>query len=289
MQRAMAADAEDHVIYLYGWSPREPTGSWTDGPLAALAIQRAPGRRGAFVRLAGHMIEARADEPQVVDIWSGWRRLGRLSWQAWVRGAGLIRLPSALHRREVITLQFRIRTPIAPADIGLSEDNRLLGLFLEDVRSSPCVRDAAAAPMHFHQGSGDLNVLWSGWSFPEAAGCWTDGPDAVLRWTATRELPRGAQIVIQASGFVLHGEGPRGFVSVNGRRAGDLDGLDWKSGSVSLWIPISASLRGREITVHVHIDNPRSPREFGLSSDERKLGVFAQSVRVEISQCVDPT
>ena len=283
MQPAMAADADDHVMYGYGWCWSEPTGRWTNGPLAWLWIQRPPGREGSLLRVAGHMI-ARPDEPQVVDIWSGWRRLGRLSWPAGVRSVATIRLPSALHRRDVLTLIFRIQKPIAPADIGIGEDSRQLGLFLEGIRSSPCMRDAAATPihLHIHKGSGDLGILWSGWSAPEPTGCWTDGPDAVLQWTSPRELPADARRIIQGVGFAPGGQPPRGSVFINGRRAGDLDRLHWKCGAADLSMPIGAPLMRREITVHIQLDNPRSPRELGISSDERKLGLFVQSLHIEI-------
>jgi hypothetical protein len=285
MRPVMTADDEDHVIYLTGWSWLEPDGRWTDGPLATLAIQRAPGQKGEFLRVAGFAMQVEPNHPQVVDIYSGWRRLGQLTWQANSGRncvGGVIQLPPALLGREVLMLQFRIRRSVVPADIGLSEDTRQLGLFLQDIRIiSPCVRDAAETPLKLHDDSGDLAVLWSGWSHPEPEGCWTDGPDASLRWTSPRDVPTGACLVIRGTVFAHENEALRGSISINGRLAGDFNQLHGTSGPVDLTVPLLTSPCQREVYVQLHFDNPKSPYEVGLSSDRRKLGLFLQSIRIE--------
>ena len=159
----MAANDDDHVIFLSGWSYTETTGRWTEGPLAMLAIQRAPERRGSFLRLEGLTIHAEPHKPQVIDVYSGWRRLARLSWKAGAPGTDVsfpvthvIPLPPALFEREVLTVLFHIRSPIAPADLSPSPDQRRLGLYLRDIRTiSLCVRDAAAAALDLCHGSSD--------------------------------------------------------------------------------------------------------------------------------------
>jgi hypothetical protein len=203
MRPTMAANDDDHVIFLSGWSFTESTGRWTDGPLAVLAIQRAPGRRGTFLRLEAQTIHAEPNKPQVIDVRSGWRHLARLSWEAGAPGTHVIPLPSALYEREVLTVLLHVRSPIAPADIGLSPDRRRLGLYLRDIRSSHCVRDPATAALDLRHGSSDLAVLWNGWSTPEPEGCWTDGPDASLRWTSPRDLPADVRLVIRGASLRL--------------------------------------------------------------------------------------
>jgi hypothetical protein len=285
MQPAIAWDAEDHIMYLSGWQHLEylePAGRWTDGSLAVLAIQRAPGRKGDFLRLAGYMIQAQYGSQQVVDVYSGWRHLARLIWPPHTYRADVIPLPQSLRSREIFMLQLRIRTPVAPADTGLNDDTRQLGFFLQDIRSTSCVRDATARALNLHHGSSDLAVLWSGWSHPEPEGCWTDGPDALLRWFSPRDLPDDARLIIRAIGFVPGGEALRGFISINGRRARDLTPVDFESGPTDLWVPLGSAPGDREISVHIHIDNPRSPRAAGISPDDRKLGLFVQSVGIKV-------
>jgi hypothetical protein len=282
MQPGMTADAEDHVIYLTGWHELEAGGRWTNGSLATLAIQQAPGKKGEFLRIVGHAMQATSSEPQVITIYSGWRRVARLTWGASPEKPcfDIIRLPPALHRREVLTLQFHIIKPTAPADVGPSEDIRQLGLFLKDIRTlSLYTRDAAETPLEFHSNSRDLAALWSGWSQPEAEGCWTDGPDASLRWTAPLDVPPGAKLVIRGIVFASATEALRGSISINGRRAGD---FVQPQGAAVLSVPVVASPGFRDIHVQLRFENPKSPHELGLSSsDQRKLALFLKSISIE--------
>ncbi|MGO9359737.1 MAG: nucleotidyltransferase family protein [Xanthobacteraceae bacterium] len=278
------ARGEDHAVYLAGWSFAESAGRWTDGPFAALAIERAHGRKSGPLRIAGSVFQAGPDGPQTVDIYSGWRHLARLARQTVPRVSNFVEfipLPSALQTRDVLYLQFLVRGPVAPCDIGLSADPRRLGLFLQDIRCSPCERDAAASPLNLNSGSHDLAVLWSGWSVPESDGCWSDGVDARLQWTSPRDLPADARLVIRGFGFVPGTEPLRGSISINGRPAGDLSRFAPGTGLIDLSIPIRADLGERIIEVHFHFEDPRSPRELGLSSDDRKLGLFLKSIWIE--------
>jgi hypothetical protein len=280
LKPVMTADADDHVMYLTGWHELEAGGRWTNGWLATLAIQRAPGKKGNFLRIAGYPMQPAPDEPQLIDIYSGWRRLGRLTWGASSEKSRVIQLPPALCQREVLTLQFHIVKPTAPADVGPSEDIRQLGLFVEDVRVlTPCTRDAAETPLEFHSNSHDLAALWSGWSEPEAEGCWTDGPDASLRWTAPLDVPPGAKLVIRGIVFASATEALRGSILINGRRAGD---FVQPQGAAVLSVPIVASPGLRDIHVQLRFENPKSPHELGLSSsDQRKLALFLKSISIE--------
>jgi len=288
MHSKMAADDDDHVIFVTGWTFKHTDGRWTEGPFAVLAIQRAPGRRGSFLRLEGHPIQAEAHRPQVIDVYIGWRRLARLSWKVpSARLTHVISLPPALSEREVLTVLLHVRNPIAPAAIGLSPDQRQLGLYLTDIRSSLCTRDAAATPLDFRENGGDLAVLWSGWSHPETEGCWTEAADASLRWISPHDLSAHAYLVIRGFAFSR-------TISINGRQVGTLSQLKVPSQPSKLFLrlselflPLDMRPGEREINVHIHIDNPRSPRELGLSSDDRKLGLFVQSVRIEDNPQVD--
>ena len=281
LQSAMTSDAEDHVIYLNGWHEPEQDGRWTSGSLAVLAIQRAPGRNGQFLRIIGRPMQTSSNEPRVVTVYSGWRRLGRLTWDTSTGNTctRFIQLPPALSRREVLTLQFHVDKPTAPADVGQSGDVRQLGLFLQDLRTlSPCTRDAAATPLKFNDGSDDLELLWSGWSQPEAEGCWTDGRHASLRWITPHNLSPEARLVIRGIVLASADEALRGSISINGERAGD---FVQPEGEATLSVPIATQGRDQDLDVQFEFENPKSPFEMGLSSDRRKLALFLTSISIE--------
>jgi putative nucleotidyltransferase-like protein len=281
LHAVMAADANDHIIYLSGWYEHERGGRWSNGPLAALSIQRAPGRKADLLRIVGYPMQPAPDQSQIIDVFSGWRRLGRLTWgvSSSKTCVGIVQLPVALSRREVLTLQFRIAKPTSPADVGPSEDVRQLGIFLQDIRTlSLCIRDATQSPLKFHRDSGDLPLLLSGWSEAEAKGCWTDGSDASLGWTTPVDVPRSANLVIRGEIFALANETLKGSISINGRKAGD---FVRPRGEVVLSVPIFASTGAADIHVRLQFNNPKSPHEAGLSSDQRKLALFLTSIGIE--------
>jgi len=282
-QFADRVDGDESVFYLSGWHVPEdvdPPGRWTDGSSAVLAIRRASGRSGRLLRLSGFAIQTDRNHPQVIDLHAGWRRLARLRRHTQDREIDLIPLPSALHERELIILRLRIRRPLSPAAIGRSPDVRQLGFFLQDIRATSSIRDASSVPLKIHNNSSDIAILWSGWSRPEADGCWSDGAEASLLWTSPSDLPANARVIM--SGQIFATDQPlTGSVFVNGHRVDRP--LVMNSGPVNLSVPLSAIRGDREIHIGLRFDNPRSPRDLGISSDNRRLGLFLQTVFIEVN------
>jgi Uncharacterised nucleotidyltransferase len=281
MRADMVADADDHVIYLSGWQPWEyldPPGRWTDGALAVLAIQRPPNRPGQFLRLSGHILQAAESKPQVIDVYSGWRRLARLSRHLSHQQTAIIRLPAAMVWREVLTLRLWIHHPASPADLGLGADTRKLGLFLRGIRSTSCIRDAVTRPLDLRRSSSDLDVLLHGWSAPEPHGCWIEGNSASLLWTSPHALPPGARLIMDGD-IVLDGREPlTGHICVNGHPSAELTCP--RSGPIRLTAPLPDRPREREIHVHFKLHRSPSWTMTTLAASEQKLGLRLHSVRL---------
>ncbi len=120
-----------------------------------------------------------------------------------------------------------------------------------------------------------------GWSSPELWGTWTDGADA--RLTMMTPASKGMEVALQfvAHAFV-HRAHPRLAVDVkvNGFDAG----CWWFRASnqpqvMNLTVPAEWN-PGSDIVLDFHIRDPRSPREFGLSEDDRKLGIGLRTLKV---------
>ena len=123
-------------------------------------------------------------------------------------------------------------------------------------------------------------MLWSGWSQPEAEGCWTDGPDASLRWTTPLDVPQDARLVIRGIVFAPANEPLKGSISINGQQAGN---FVQPEGQATLSVPIASQAQARQRDIHVQFEfeNAKSPCEIGLSSDQRKLALFLTSISIE--------
>ena len=134
----LSRDADPLDSPRYGWSFPEPSGRWTVGREAALAVRVEPG----------------AEAELVLDLSAFVCRTGRKQRVTVTAGAGprtVLRFDDGdcdLKPREVTVvvpatpdgaavLTFQIAVPRSPAEIGLSADDRKLGLLLRSVRLAP--------------------------------------------------------------------------------------------------------------------------------------------------------
>src|SRR5207244_1990880 len=88
-----------------------------------------------------------------------------------------------------------------------------------------------------------------------------------------------SRIIIR--GFAFAAAGLSGTMSINGGLVSNLRDLGLSSEPNDLSLSFEARAGERDINMHIHFDNLRSPSELGLSSDTRKLGLFVQSIRIE--------
>jgi hypothetical protein len=139
----LGRDADPLDSPLYGWSFPEDGGRWSDGREAALAVVVEPGATAelaldlsAFVGRGDHeqrvTIAADGGTPTVL-------RFGADDLDLKPREVR-IAVPPTTDGNAVLT--FAVRAPRSPAEVGLSADERKLGVLLRSVRLVP---DAAAA------------------------------------------------------------------------------------------------------------------------------------------------
>lgn len=127
-------------------------------------------------------------------------------------------------------------------------------------------------------GSGaGLPYLWNGFSQPEDLGTWTDGAVATLVMNPDQRVP--SSITLHVVGFVNAGA-VRATVAVDEKSVGEIV-LDKAKpeGNFTFRIPDEA-LEDGAIKVDFAIAEPRSPKEIGLSSDDRKLGLQLRSLKI---------
>jgi hypothetical protein len=124
---------------------------------------------------------------------------------------------------------------------------------------------------------GDYGGFGGGWSYPDEGGLWTQGPrsEVALAVDGAEEnhvlaLSLGSVCVapystLSASAFVAGGP-----VATRAFNQGDLD-----------WYVQLPSTRAGAIDLAIEVDEPRSPRELGLSpDDDRPLGLLLRTVGV---------
>jgi hypothetical protein len=122
---------------------------------------------------------------------------------------------------------------------------------------------------------------WTGWSQPEAWGTWSDGPIASLIMNPDKRVP--SRITLQVQGFVDPGP-VRASVVINEKPVGEIV-LDRTkpSGEFTFNVPGEASADDT-IKLDLLIGDPKSPKELGLSRDDRYLGIGLYSLKIEAQE-----
>lgn len=130
----------------------------------------------------------------------------------------------------------------------------------------------------FSEKGNSTKYTWTGWSEPEPWGTWTDGSVATLVMRPDKKLP--GRITLKLQGFVS--EGPvNATVVINEKTVGEIAlSKSNPGGEFSFNIPDEAQ-KDAQIKLDLVIDNPRNPKDLGISRDDRDLGIGLFSMRLE--------
>jgi hypothetical protein len=128
-------DADPLDSLLYGWSFPEPSGRWTDGPEAAVAVRVEPEAEALLVADLSAFVGT-SRRRQRVTIRVGGRRYATLRFgrdDVDLRPRE-VRIPVPPTPDGTVELTFAISSPRAPTSLGLTADERRLGLLLRSLR-----------------------------------------------------------------------------------------------------------------------------------------------------------
>jgi len=270
---------DDAIRFLDGWSVREPSGRWTDGESAFMAV-RAPGEATAFrFGLLSVASGTKAHPVQSADVFVADRFVARLRW------------PLGPHRRHrhllafrqedavdnQVLLRFRIAHPQVPTDAA-GGDRRRLGIFLLATWRATPFRSIAEAAIDLRFGSPDRNLLLHGWDEAPEKGCWTEGRTAALRWDG--DLPAGAELEVEVGGCFCPDEFElSGRVYLNDHLAGRFAFQQTNPMPTRLRLAASASPAALGWTeLRFEFDQACSPASVGLSGDVRELGMIVRTI-----------
>ena len=125
-------------LLVEGWSAPEPTGVWTDGEEARLAL-RLTGSPPTAVELVLDVVPFVTPEHATLQV-EVWTHEERVALQTFRHDEDVqplrVHLPDALmDANRGVVLDLRLRHPVRPIDLGLSADPRRLGLHLRSLTS----------------------------------------------------------------------------------------------------------------------------------------------------------
>jgi hypothetical protein len=134
-----------------------------------------------------------------------------------------------------------------------------------------------AQPLMFTSDSAQAPCgLGAGWSAPEPAATWSDGPQAAVSLHLRQRPDKLVLINITAAGFPASGQ--HVVVLADGKPAGEFD-LTGAFKTYDLVQPIEAWADGR-LDLTFLIRSPTAPGAGGASNDPRRLGMALRSIQV---------
>jgi hypothetical protein len=189
-------------------------------------------------------------------------------------------------------LDFHFDQPARPVDLGMSADERRLGLHLGSLTLEPPTEPITpdhvdrslpiGRPVSFVQGSGAERLLGDGWSGLERTGVWTIAHAATISFQLPADAGADLELVLAAHAHVTPRNPELGLVvSAGGQR---LRALQFRHGVKSpvVSVPLDRAVVNGEglVVVELGIDHPVSPKELGTGIDARPLGLHLQSLMV---------
>jgi hypothetical protein len=273
-------DLSDYGAFGEGWVvyPQE-SGLWTEGSRSGLSLTLdGAGESDCILALSlGDICVAREGSLMVEALVNGERVAARALSSSDLRWR--IELPAPVQTE--MDLAFVIAEPTSRAEIGLSNDQRRLGIRLNAItldRLGCLVR--SREKIVFSEGSDAERVLGEGWSFLEPTGVWTDGDAASLVLKPIDLPPRRAELVLAASAFLTpdHPE-LKVEVSARGER---LAGRVFRHGEAQrlLRIPWPIAEPSGQTFFELNFSNPARPMDLGMGDDPRRLGIFLEWLMV---------
>ena len=269
----------------YGtWRPEE-RGSWIAGREAALTLPLAgPANKRLALSVWAEALLARRSTRQCLDVMLGGQRLARWSMDSvhTTLESETVLLPRSISGRQLIDLEFAAPNSLIPASVGLSDEERSLGVFLRRLVVREPRRVALEEEIRFGGDGTDETVLAGGWWAAELDGRWTRDRAAAI-WMSIADPAAAVAVELDADPFL--GD-PRRRLDVglfaNGRRvaSASYSGPGRQPRPLRAPLPPGTVEDDGELVLTLRISRPVSPLELGVLADPRPLGLFVRSVVV---------
>jgi hypothetical protein len=281
----------DEAALVSGWGLPEPTGRWTVGREATVAWRVAGEASDLDLLIDGYAFLHEAAPSLDVEVWADDRLNATLHFQ-WAETQpqpARVRLQRPRANRGILFVSLLIRTPCSPAKLGISGDQRALGLYVQKLGLVAAGGQLRVARERLPRVGDTLGLagvtreeaaLLYGWGAAEPIGRWTVGTEAVIAWCIGN---KDADLTLVCDGEAfLPPEAPHQDVDV---WANDQLAASWHFAAdgqspLPARVPLPRMADADILLLTFRVRSPRSPVELGLGSDWRGLGLLVRSLAV---------
>ncbi len=263
------AAAMPRQVLLTGWHAPEAWGCWSRRTTAALRLtlgEPAP----ASIRLELDLMPSPANPLLTLSV-NG----SALPGITPVAGRNIWDLPTrATNGRTDLQLLLSVPETFCAARAGTGADDRELGIGLRGIRLIPFVPVFQEPGRVLRLVRPDVldEILREGWHPAEDWGCWTSGPDAMLRLAFREPLSGPFRLEMNVSPGRINATLT---LSVNGHA---LPPIVPRSGANSWDLPEQVTDKQRDLLIALHVSDTFTPADIAVSTDKRILGVGVRSL-----------
>lgn len=276
----------DGIWHARNWYPG-PKPIWSRGQTASLAfdMQRFPAPVPLVMRLC--IFNAQPQTPRRLCLSVPGQPDAAYHVATDVPITVLTQTPTALDSADFGMMALTLDRLRSPAQIGLSTDDRLLGLHIVSVMSEASI---LSMPLDIANCGAAQPILVHGWDAIEPGlGAWSLGREARLVLPGYLRTQCAGHLCLETDVLGRPEGTPPLQVDVF------CDGI-----SVAKWqfpgdppsrltFPVTNWSENTDMTLTFRLNNVRSPAELGLSTDSRPLGLLLRRLHVQDAPKVEPT
>ena len=268
--------------FVSGWSTKEASGVWSDGPKAQLAMHFDRVTAPLLLSISGNAFLPSAAYAQHVRVSTGDTPLAEWTFDSRdPLGSRQIVIPSNLVVNGDLKLDFAFPDAVRPSALGGPGDQRQLGLFVTNL-SMQSVRGLRPGDrIDLGKLVANTSFLRDGWSVRERTGIWSSGLNSSMRLPVA-EGDADPVLVLEGYGFF-----PTPSYTQRVRlRAGSATVADWTMDARTPVLPRAIVIprrlvSGGELSLEFDFPDATSPAAHHVSADPRQLAFFLTAVGLQ--------
>ena len=268
-----------------GWSSPEETGTWTDGPVAAVALRILPTAAPLLLRIRMHAQTKPPEvlfQPLVVHV----NGQSVASWQVADEAVFTALVPREIAAEGgLLTIELHFPQATTSAEREEANEGRRVGIHCRELTLSVSATPpdsrvyTPGTPLRFGSGGDVDRFLVYGWSEPESGWQWTDGTAAAMEFEMP---PVNEPLVVRAKLSGAANPPALPFqptdVFANGRQIGHWEVAELAEFEAT--IPAEIAARGGTLALEFRMPRAASPKELGLGEDQRVLALRWYEVNI---------
>jgi len=274
---------------LNGWSYPEGAIRWNNGKRAALALPMEAIDVPIMLRatVGGYVVPGKIDR-QRVEVLLGPEKVGE--WIIERRGFDeqqVLLDPSRVKGSGDLVLRFEAPDAVSPFAAGLGNDIRRLAFAIKSLTLSEYKGEGTyrwGETIEFGSGGNSDAYRKSGWAAPEEGVNWTDSRAAEL-WLHVETPTQPVLLEILAMPFLATGkaDSQRLRIVLNGHLVGEKTLSRSEFQELTFQIP-PEFFGGSLASIRLETLDAISPRDLGISADERQLGIAVAKIRLSLKE-----